>query len=119
MADKAPEWLSRTEAARIAGVHFNTVRDWEATGKLHPKRTTIGSRERILISRKELEAVIEERGERLSLLPGAGREQITQAREKIARLEAEHEMLTAQLEELKAEKERLLTRILENHEPRR
>jgi len=46
--------VTREEAARIAGVHINTIRNWEKTGRVMPKRVSIGARVYIGIPVEEL-----------------------------------------------------------------
>jgi hypothetical protein len=52
-------WLSRQDAAKRAGVHYNTIRQWERTGLLHTtrQRGTRGS----LIQASDLQKVLSER----------------------------------------------------------
>jgi excisionase family DNA binding protein len=47
-------WLTRKEAARRAGVHYNTIRHWEKTGRL--RRSRAGGRG-AMVSATDLEAL--------------------------------------------------------------
>lgn len=51
--DSAGGWLTRKEAARRAGVHYNTIRHWERTGKL--RRSNRGGSRGALVSASDLE----------------------------------------------------------------
>lgn len=53
--------LTRDEAARRAGVHYNTIRLWERTGRLQPQRVRVGFRWEIRITAADLERAMEER----------------------------------------------------------
>jgi hypothetical protein len=50
--------VSRQEAARLAGVHVNTIRLWEESGRVHPRKLENG---RIMIPMSELEDVVKAR----------------------------------------------------------
>ena len=49
-------WLTRREAARRAGVHYNTIRHWEQTGRLR-KSKQAGSRG-AMVSAVDLDSVV-------------------------------------------------------------
>jgi MerR-like DNA binding protein len=51
--DSAGGWLTRREAARRAGVHYNTIRHWERTGKL--RRSRRGGSRGALVSASDLQ----------------------------------------------------------------
>lgn len=82
--------LSRREAARVAGVHYNTVRLWEQSGRLTPHRQENGD---VLISRSELDEVIEARKEET----GDG------DNPRVAALETEVRLLTTERDRLVAD----------------
>jgi len=109
-------YVGRDEAAKLAGVHFNTIRLWEVQGKLHPKRVTRGARERVLISVKELDEVVSERGRKFAHLPGGALDREVEMRERIARLETERDMLRQNLEEKAVELRTLTDRLLQREE---
>ncbi|MGH2784020.1 MAG: MerR family DNA-binding transcriptional regulator [Actinomycetota bacterium] len=48
-------WITRKEAARRAGVHYNTIRHWEKTGRLRTSRR--GGRSGSLVSATDLARV--------------------------------------------------------------
>lgn len=106
-------YVSRDEAAKLAGVHFNTIRLWEKTGRLTPRRVQRGSRTYVRVSLKELNEIVEDRGDKASQLPGGTHDQVTELRERVARLEAEKDSLTTRLEELRSEREELLHHVLD------
>lgn len=67
--------MTRREAAELAGVHINTVRIWETTGRVEVHKGENGI---VLIPRSQVEAVIETR-----------RDLALEDKAKIAALEAE------------------------------
>ncbi len=56
--ERADRMLTGAEAARLAGVHRKTLRDWEHRGLLHGKHIT---RSRVRFSRNELEDLLGEK----------------------------------------------------------
>ncbi len=46
-------WVTRREAARRAGVHYNTIRHWEKTGRL--RRSKAGGAKGAMVSAVDLE----------------------------------------------------------------
>ena len=74
--------VSRQEAARLAGVHPNTIRLWEENGRLHPHKLENG---RVMIPISELEAIVRER-----------RSPEGDPEHRIAELEAENGILRAE-----------------------
>lgn len=68
-------FVTRREAAELAGVHINTVRIWETTGRVEVHKGENGI---VLIPRSQVEAVIETR-----------RDLALEDKAKIAALEAE------------------------------
>lgn len=116
------QWITRREAVAIAGVHYNTIRQWERKGHFKVKRELRGAVEESLISAAELRSFLKERGLRqheMVLAPSAlsenpealeiwRRYEVSQAevvalREEVAALraslEAEKERATADREE--------------------
>lgn len=75
--------VSRQEAARLAGVHPNTIRLWEESGRVHPRKLENG---RVMIPMSELEAVVKER-----------RTPEGDPEHRIAELETENGILKAEL----------------------
>ena len=55
-----PGWISRRAAADRAGVHLNTIRNWQATGKLPTRRARLGKREEVRYPVEVLDAVAAE-----------------------------------------------------------
>lgn len=53
--DAAGGWVTRREAARRAGVHYNTIRHWEQTGRL--RRSRRGGSRGTLVSAADLALV--------------------------------------------------------------
>lgn len=51
--DSAGGWVTRREAARRAGVHYNTIRHWEQTGRL--RRSRRGGTRGTLVSASDLD----------------------------------------------------------------
>jgi MerR-like DNA binding protein len=49
-------WLTRREAARRAGVHYNTIRHWERTGRL--RRSKSGSARGAMVSALDLDGLV-------------------------------------------------------------
>ncbi len=84
-----------------------------------PRHVKRGDRSYVVISQKELQGVIEERGEKFTGAPGGGRDQIAELREEIARIETENKFITEQLEEVKKERDDLLRRLLDTDGGRR
>lgn len=94
----AERLVTRREAAEIAGVHVNTVRLWERTGRVHPQKDDSGSGV-VMIPLAEIEAIVEARREHS--LDGPAR---------AAALETENRMLREQLDETKEELRQLRER---------
>lgn len=94
------EYLSRREAADLAGVHYNTMRLWEKTGRLTPHKVADGN---VMIERAELEVVMAERRQ----------EAPSETRQQAAALQAEVKGLREQLAFEREERIRLLNAILE------
>lgn len=56
--ERPDKLITGVEAARLAGVHRKTIRDWEGKGLLHGKHIT---RSRVRFSRNELEDLLGEK----------------------------------------------------------
>lgn len=91
--------VSRREAARIAGVHYNTIRLWERTGRLTPHKQGGGD---VYISVSELEGVVSERVDQAGDSDEA----------RVAALTAENKMLRDDLNRLEERYDRLLNTVL-------
>lgn len=121
--------LSRRESAEYAGVHYNTIRLWERSGKIHPTRVIVHGVPEVRISIAELEQVRGDRPETqkrprppaLEKNPEAMRvwsalekleDEAQKLRSKTARLEAENAHLLERLEAAETERERLLSTVL-------
>lgn len=101
MTDVEEDLVPRREAARLAGVHVNTVRLWEDHGRVHVVKLDNG---RVMIPRADVEAIVAERttpsGDDLALRLSACeaenrllRDQLDVTREDYSRLQRQHEML--------------------------
>ncbi len=91
---EGPELVPRREAARLAGVHYNTIRLWERQGYLETSRGDGGD---IMVSLEQLEDVIRRRKE------GAGAIDAP----RIAALEAENRLLREERDRLVTQLERV------------
>jgi DNA-binding transcriptional MerR regulator len=94
----AEGFVTRREAAEMAGVHPNTIRLWESTGRVSAKKRADGV---VLIPRAEIEEIITQR-----VVPRTDAE-------KVAALEAENRELRRQNEELLERYDRLLQSVLD------
>jgi DNA-binding transcriptional MerR regulator len=92
------ELLTRREAAELAGVHINTIRLWERTGRVHPQKLPNGI---VMIPRAEVESIISNR-----------REGARTDAEHMAELEAEVRMLREEKAELSVRYEKLLDEVI-------
>jgi predicted site-specific integrase-resolvase len=95
------DYISRNEAARRAGVHRNTILDWERRGLLRTKRVTGPSGKQVNVSTQDLDRVMAERPNR------RGEE------DRVAVLEAELANCRQRLAEVEAERARLLAEVLD------
>ena len=108
------EALTRKQAAARAGVHINTVRLWERSGRVRTERVKVGSRTEVRISAEEIAQVISEReAEAAAQAEGkaARGSTATRARE-LERLRAEASgwrLRAEKAEAVAAERERSLT----------
>lgn len=93
------DMITRREAAEIAGVHMNTVRLWEQSGRVTAEKAPNGV---VLIPRVEIERIAAERHDNAQT-----------EKERIAGLETEVRMLREELERERSERATLLARILE------
>ena len=55
--------LTRREAARYVGVHYNTIRLWERQGRITPERVMAGGVEEVRIPIDQLTEIMTSRGE--------------------------------------------------------
>jgi hypothetical protein len=92
-------WVPRAEAATRAGVHRNTVLEWERRGLLKTKRGPGPTGEQVLVRVADLDRVIADRPAR----PPRG---------ETSALEAEVTFLRERLAEVVAERDALLAEIL-------
>lgn len=86
--------VSRQEAARLAGVHVNTIRLWEENGRVHAQKLENG---RVMIPMSELEAIVRERRSESGGDP----------EHRVVELEAENGFLRAEIGVLRETLERL------------
>lgn len=99
MATKvAADYVTRREAAELAGVHLNTIRLWESTGRVDTQKAENGV---VMIPRRQIEEIVESR-----------RESALDDKSRIAVLEAENRMLREELLERKRSEQQLLDRII-------
>jgi MerR-like DNA binding protein len=87
------EYITRSEAARRAVVHVNTIRDWERRGLVRTKRIATPSGEQVHIAVPDLERVITER-------PSRRKTELEECRERLATVEAERDRLLAEVLEI-------------------
>lgn len=99
MATKVAELITRREAAEMAGVHINTIRLWETTGRVE---TSKGDNGVVMIPRPQIEAIVESR-----------RDSSMDDRARIAALEATLRASEAELERTRRQYDRLLERVIE------
>ena len=90
--------VTRREAAEMAGVHINTVRLWEQTGRVQIRKAENGV---VMIPRDQIEGIIEQRRDS-GMDDGA----------RIASLETENRMLREERDQLREQYERLLEKII-------
>jgi len=68
------EWITRRQAAELVRVHVNTIRLWEAAGKVESRRASNGL---VLLRRDEMQEIAENRAADHALLsPGNSEEQV-------------------------------------------
>ena len=99
------EWLSRQEAAKRAGVHYNTIRKWAEEGLLETKKIPGQGPYEVMIEVGSLDKVIKERHTSRQLTDG-------DTKERIAALEEEVRGLRTQLAKSETERRELLERVL-------
>jgi hypothetical protein len=90
--------ISRREAATLAGVHINSIRNWERAGVLEVHKTAGG---KVMVPKTQVEAIAIERHDRAATDP---------AREA---LEAENRLLRAELAACREDYRRLVDRLAE------
>jgi DNA-binding transcriptional MerR regulator len=93
------EWIPRIDAAQRAGVHRNTIIEWERRRLLRVKRGPGPTGEQVLVSARDLGKIADKRPQRSS--------------DRMTRLEAENRLLRERLEEVQAERDRLLHELLD------
>jgi len=93
-------WITRAEAAERAGVHRNTVIDFERRGLVKTRRETGPSGERVMVNAADLQKVIAARPER-------------NRHDEVAVLEAALTDCRDQLEEVKRERAELLEELVQ------
>lgn len=96
--------VSRQEAARLAGVHVNTIRLWEEHGRVHPHKLENG---RVMIPMSELEAIVKERR------PEDDASHTSELEAEVQVLRAENVLLREALEQLRKEHGELLMTVIE------
>ena len=96
--------ISRREAARVAGVHYNTIRLWEQTGRITPHKQDSGD---VLVSRAELESVMVARKEDV----GDDDPRVAALETEVRLLVAERDRLLEQVEEASKRYERLVDKL--------
>lgn len=111
MTDQRSEWLSRREAAALAGVHYNTVRGWERDGKLRTKTFPGPSGPEVHVAREDLDQLIAERPPREPRT--SADEELARYREEVARLQGEIAVLRERIDFLIQDREVLLREVLE------
>jgi DNA-binding transcriptional MerR regulator len=99
MVTAEDQMITRREAAELAGVHINTVRLWESTGRVRTEKADNGV---VLIPREDTERVIDTR-----------HDATLSDKERIAALEVEVRMLREERDNALAERATLLARIIE------
>jgi DNA-binding transcriptional MerR regulator len=94
------EWVPRAEAADRAGVHRNTILDWERRGLVKTRRAAGPTGQQVVVRVVDLDRVIANRPDRAP-------------RSDVAALEAEVKYLRERLAEVTAERENLLRELLD------
>lgn len=123
-------WITRREAARLAGVHYNTIKLWESSGRLHPRRVTVENVEEVRLDLGELQAVIAQRQktdepEERPTVPEsqlweayeASTARIIELERNKAGLEARNELLQSELDRARGEYERLMSILVTGYKP--
>jgi hypothetical protein len=105
VTDVTEEWITRAEAADRAGVHRNTVIDFERRGLVTTRRENGPSGERVMVSAADLEQVIAAR-------PNGKAKTVAGLEAELAALQAELDTTRRQLEEVKAERADLLSELV-------
>jgi DNA-binding transcriptional MerR regulator len=98
------DWLTRQEAARRAGVHYNVIRDWERKGLIDVKRSGPAQNAEVLVSLASLDKHLATRHTASKLSEG-------ETREKLAAVEAENRELRSRLSQSETERREQQERI--------
>ena len=98
------QWLSRQEAARRAGLHYNVIRDWERKGHIEVKRAGSAQNAEIFVEIASLDAHLAIRSTPRRMSDG-------EVREKVAALEAEVRELRTSLAKCETERKEILDRV--------
>jgi hypothetical protein len=93
------EYIPRVEAAARAGVHRNTILEWERRGLVKTRRGPGPTGEQVLVRAADLKRVMANRPDRAT-------------RPDVAALEAEVAFLRERLAEVVAERDALLAEVL-------
>lgn len=100
MSTRMAEYVTRREAAELAGVHINTVRLWERTGRVSTMKQDNGV---VMIPRAEVDQIVEHR-----------RESAMDDNARMAALEAENRVLREELEVVRGQFQQVLDRITQH-----
>jgi DNA-binding transcriptional MerR regulator len=93
------DYIPRNEAARQAGVHRNTILDWERRELLRTKRATGPSGNKVLVSVSDLARIIADRPDRPQDEDRTAvlEVELAACRERLAAVEAERAQLLAEV----------------------
>jgi DNA-binding transcriptional MerR regulator len=105
------DWLTRQEAAKRAGVHYNVIRDWERKGYIDVRRSGPAQNAEVMVSLSSLDKHLSTRHTTSRLSEG-------ETRERLATLEAENRELRHRLAASETERRELLERVLRLAEER-
>ncbi|MGI8407590.1 MAG: hypothetical protein ACR2L3_03680 [Actinomycetota bacterium] len=99
------QWLTRNEAAKRAGVHYNVIREWQRKGYVETRKDGPNANAEILTDLTSLDKYLSTRqtGSRFS---------DSDTRERMASLEAEIRELRSALTKSETERRGLLERVL-------
>jgi DNA-binding transcriptional MerR regulator len=100
-------YITRREAAARAGVHENSIRNWEEKGLLKTQRQPRGSEYIVLVEIASLDKILQERHESRTHLSD---------NERVIVLETENRELRNRLEAIDEERKQLLQELLKRVE---